>query len=233
MLDGYWISPDNLVFTLKVGENHIVWIDENRDELKKYFDFDDDIDAGHLFSAACEKGFVRLRQQLDMDTAQNVCSMTGCGVKRLSEMPEFIFNIMSNCDLINFLDIYSDTEIDITKEEMPEYGIIPKDKTMTASIRRKASIGNAKTELDFLEAQCRKDEYELLKFYFILNHISLKSDIDKVLQFLVDDKLKSLKENIDFDKYNQYEFESIQKFTSHEVDFILAKLLNSYSDAKS
>ncbi len=116
--NGYWISPDNHVYSLNKAQSHTQWLSQHLSIVKKH---DESLQANdpNMFERAFEKGWIRVRMSFDeSDMSQLIASVTAADIELLSTLPEDVKDVISSASILEFMEMPSGNSMTFSKEEM-------------------------------------------------------------------------------------------------------------------
>ncbi len=117
--DGYFVSPDNKIYKLSANENHIDWL-RNHLELVKKYDSSADSQSKEFFKEAFRNGWVSIRLATDeKDFSKPFVVVSAQDIDILTTLPEDVKNLLFANSYIDFIDMSENGKLThISKEEM-------------------------------------------------------------------------------------------------------------------
>ncbi len=102
---GFFISPDNHIHRLKKTENHLSWLKNNIETLKKYDKIITE-DNRDIFKRAFEHGWISIRFEFnEEDLSKPFCVITALDLEIIPTIPEKIKDMISFSKYIDFIDM--------------------------------------------------------------------------------------------------------------------------------
>lgn len=116
--NGYWVSPDNKVFSLPKGMSHLQWISSHEDLVRK-FDSNLKQNDPDIFEKAFYKGWVRIRIEFDeTDMSKLIASISAMDVDLISTLPEELKDMIATTFSLEFIDMSSGNVQHYNKEQL-------------------------------------------------------------------------------------------------------------------
>ncbi len=117
---GWWIDPDNNVYTLPEGTSHLQWLQSHQDIVRKFDNNLKDNDPD-IFEKAFYKGWVRIRIEFDeKDMSQLIASISALDMGLIQTIPEELKNVISGASYLEFIDMSSGNIEVLDKDQLLE-----------------------------------------------------------------------------------------------------------------
>ena len=232
--DKGWISPEGETYVVNTTF-HAGFIAQHFDWFKNKHHLDyskEDVKAGSEeggMAATLRNDIVRLGWvMVHKEWSGKFSFYTNGSSRSLENIQDAILlrKIQGLGSRIMVYDVQKNESIDYSTSQIMEEGLVVAKNLKNIKISqldiRPAGCDYISLELDLIHKQHQQEDKDLLKFFFILDYILKKSDIDANVHAKVLEKYKELKDTIEFDAYSQEWLDKLSHIDTSEINNILA-----------